>query len=51
MPKKRRVFTAEYKAQVALEAIKEQETINQIAIRTAPHRPRACSGSMASTKS
>lgn len=33
MSKKRRVFTAEYKAQVALEAIKEQETINQIASR------------------
>jgi len=31
MPKKRRVFTAEFKAKVALEALKEQETNNQIA--------------------
>lgn len=33
MSKKRRVFSAEFKAAVALEAIKEQETINQIASR------------------
>jgi transposase len=33
MSKKRRVFPAEFKAKVALEAIKEQETINQIASR------------------
>lgn len=33
MSKKRRVFSAEFKAKVALEAIKEQETINQIASR------------------
>ena len=33
MSKKRRVFGAEFKAKVALEAIKEQETINQIASR------------------
>jgi len=33
MSKKRRVFSAEFKARVALEAIKEQETINQIASR------------------
>jgi transposase len=33
MSKKRRSFSAEFKAKVALEAIKEQETINQIASR------------------
>lgn len=33
MPQKRRVFSAEFKAKVALEAIREQETINQIASR------------------
>ena len=33
MSKKRRVFGVEFKAKVALEAIKEQETINQIASR------------------
>lgn len=33
MSTKRRVFSAEFKAKVALEAIKEQETINQIASR------------------
>ena len=33
MSKKRRSFSAEFKAKVALEAIKEAETINQIASR------------------
>jgi transposase len=33
MSKKRRSFGAEFKAKVALEALKEQETINQIASR------------------
>ncbi len=33
MSKKRRAFSAEFKAKVALEAIREQETINQIASR------------------
>jgi len=33
MSKKRRVFTAEFKAKAALEALKEQETINPIASR------------------
>ena len=33
MSKKRRSFNAEFKAKVALEALREQETINQIASR------------------
>jgi len=33
MSKKRRSFSAELKAKVALEALKEQETLNQIASR------------------
>lgn len=33
MSKKRRTFSNEFKAKVALEAIREQETIQQIAIR------------------
>jgi putative transposase len=33
MSKKRRSFSPEFKAKVALEAIREQETINQIASR------------------
>lgn len=33
MSKKRRSFTPEFKAKVALEALKEQETLNQIASR------------------
>jgi len=33
MSKKRRSFSAEFKAKVALEALKEQETLNQIASR------------------
>lgn len=33
MSKKRRTFTAEFKSKVALEALKELETINQIASR------------------
>ena len=33
MSKKRRTFSAEFKAKVALEALKEQETLNQIATR------------------
>ena len=33
MSTKRRSFSAEFKAKVALEALKEQETINQIASR------------------
>ena len=33
MSKIRRTFTSEFKAKVALEALKEQETINQIASR------------------
>jgi transposase len=33
MSKKRRTFTADFKAKVALEALKEQETLNQIASR------------------
>ena len=33
MSKKRRTFSAEFKAKVAMEAMKEQETINQIASR------------------
>jgi transposase len=33
MSKKRRSFSAEFKAKVAMEALKEQETINQIASR------------------
>jgi len=33
MSKKRRVYAAEFKAKVALDAIREQETINQIASR------------------
>jgi transposase len=33
MSKKRRSFSADFKAKVALEAVKEQETINQIASR------------------
>ena len=33
MSKKRRSFSAEFKAKVALEALKEQETLNQIAAR------------------
>ena len=33
MSKKRRSFSNEFKAKVALEALKEQETINQIASR------------------
>lgn len=33
MSKKRRSFSAEFKSKVALEAIKETETINQIASR------------------
>ena len=31
MSKKRRTFSAEFKAKVALEALREQETLNQIA--------------------
>lgn len=33
MSKKRRTFSAEFKAKVAMDAMKEQETINQIASR------------------
>lgn len=33
MSKKRRSFSADFKAKVALEALKEQETINRIASR------------------
>jgi transposase-like protein len=33
MSKKRRSFSAQFKAKVALEALKEQETLNQIASR------------------
>lgn len=33
MSQKRRSFSAEFKAKVALEALKEQETLNQIASR------------------
>ena len=33
MSKKRRTFSLEFKAKVALEALKEQETLNQIAAR------------------
>lgn len=33
MSRKRRTFSNEFKAKVALEALKEQETINQIASR------------------
>ena len=33
MSKKRRSFSAAFKAKVALEALKEQETINRIASR------------------
>ena len=33
MSKKRRTFSSEFKAKVALEALKEQETLNQIAAR------------------
>lgn len=33
MSKKRRSFSADFKAKVALEALREQEPINQIAVR------------------
>ena len=33
MSKKRRTFSSEFKAKVALDALKEQETLNQIASR------------------
>lgn len=37
MPRKRRRFTAEFKARVALEALKERETIAELACRFGVH--------------